>query len=488
MALQDILMKLTEGISLADPINPNPFGDAVIGGPVKMAAMGRLAGMDPLANMFGTDTRGENLGNSATLTRGRGINTQMPISTMEAIAHKLKSSGDKKYRILGSYKRGTTYVPQTGAYKLHEGEAVLSPEDAWYARVLQRDKELELQKRMEDQILGKLVTTGGSEEPTPMAAYDVPEDMQGQYGTKYLTNRMMPEQSYTPTGGGMEAVAGALGLNVPGGNMAAQEDIDWSSLVNDTPTYAQPEGWTPEVQTRVPLSNQERMQSIAQMLQSGLVDKGTADVMMQPFEIAQRAADRQTAQAANIAAQNQRQQDKLDLQRETRDEKLRLQSANDEASMKALTSGLDRMESTANQLLTENLEGVKRIAGASGYIPGYGDVVTMRGSKGADAKARLESLKSKIGFEVLQEMRNNSKTGGALGQVSDFENKLLQQAIDNLDAAQDDKQLIAAIQNIKDETARIKTRYQEAYQKKWGGGEATSAPAQVGRFKIKEIK
>ena len=48
-------------------------------------------------------------------------------------------------------------------------------------------------------------------------------------------------------------------------------------------------------------------------------------------------------------------------------------------------------------------------------------------------------LKSKNGFAELQKMRDNSPTGGALGQVSDFENKLLQ-AIDGvLDA--NDKEL-----------------------------------------------
>ena len=45
-------------------------------------------------------------------------------------------------------------------------------------------------------------------------------------------------------------------------------------------------------------------------------------------------------------------------------------------------------------------------------------------------------LKSKNGFAELQKMRDNSPTGGALGQVSDFENKLLQ-AIDGVLDAND---------------------------------------------------
>jgi hypothetical protein len=32
-------------------------------------------------------------------------------------------------RVLGSYKKGTDYVPKTGLYKLHEGEAVKTKEE-----------------------------------------------------------------------------------------------------------------------------------------------------------------------------------------------------------------------------------------------------------------------------------------------------------------------------------------------------------------------
>jgi hypothetical protein len=38
----------------------------------------------------------------------------------------------------------------------------------------------------------------------------------------------------------------------------------------------------------------------------------------------------------------------------------------------------------------------------------------------------LTTLKANLGFDSLQKMRDNSTTGGALGQVSEMENKLLQ--------------------------------------------------------------
>ena len=45
---------------------------------------------------------------------------------------------------------------------------------------------------------------------------------------------------------------------------------------------------------------------------------------------------------------------------------------------------------------------------------------------------RLETIRSLVGFDALQTMRLESPTGGALGPVSDFENRLLQTTMGNL--------------------------------------------------------
>ena len=51
-------------------------------------------------------------------------------------------------------------------------------------------------------------------------------------------------------------------------------------------------------------------------------------------------------------------------------------------------------------------------------------------------KNRLETIKANIGFDRLQAMREASPTGGALGPVSDFENRLLQAVMGSLEQAQ----------------------------------------------------
>jgi hypothetical protein len=57
------------------------------------------------------------------------------------------------------------------------------------------------------------------------------------------------------------------------------------------------------------------------------------------------------------------------------------------------------------------------------------------GTEAADLENLLTTVKSVSGFQKLQEMRDASPTGGALGQVSDFENKQLQSTIGNLDSS-----------------------------------------------------
>jgi len=71
-----------------------------------------------------------------------------------------------------------------------------------------------------------------------------------------------------------------------------------------------------------------------------------------------------------------------------------------------------------------------------------------------ELKTKLETIKAKVGFDELGEMRKNSPTGGALGQVSELENKLLQAvqgSIDNLNNPSELKSNLADIKRIRNE-------------------------------------
>lgn len=72
------------------------------------------------------------------------------------------------------------------------------------------------------------------------------------------------------------------------------------------------------------------------------------------------------------------------------------------------------------------------------------------GTPAYDVKSLLDTIKANVGFNKLQEMRAASPTGGALGQVSEMENRLLQAAIGNVEQSQSKEQLEYNLKRVKE--------------------------------------
>lgn len=95
----------------------------------------------------------------------------------------------------------------------------------------------------------------------------------------------------------------------------------------------------------------------------------------------------------------------------------------------------------------------------NGWTVGYGKwLANIPSTDAADFEADLNTLKSSIAFGELTAMREASKTGGALGQVSDREGKLLESALGALDTKQSPENFRKNLEQIK---ASIQ-RWQEA--------------------------
>lgn len=141
---------------------------------------------------------------------------------------------------------------------------------------------------------------------------------------------------------------------------------------------------------------------------------------------------------------------------------LKLQGAfnQDTASLGSSTNAMDRLAAAANEVMRH--PGLGGITGKMGVLP------NMPGGEAANAQAKLNTLKSQIGFGVLQEMRNNSRTGGALGSVSDAEGKRLEANLAALENSQSEEQMKESLQKILDYTAGAKVRLQQAYNLKHG--------------------
>ena len=96
--------------------------------------------------------------------------------------------------------------------------------------------------------------------------------------------------------------------------------------------------------------------------------------------------------------------------------------------------------------------------GNFGFMPvtGAGSLLNwIPGTTGRDLEGQLDTIKANMGFDKLQQMRANSPTGGALGAVSDFENKMLQATIANLETSQSHEQFMENLQRVEDTYNRI---------------------------------
>lgn len=108
---------------------------------------------------------------------------------------------------------------------------------------------------------------------------------------------------------------------------------------------------------------------------------------------------------------------------------------------------------------------------ANFWTTGLFGEVTKGGNQWAiDLEQTLNAIKANIGFDKLQAMRDASPTGGALGPVSDTENKLLQAVNGSLEQKQSKPQLVQNLDRIMELYERLLKERREAYEKDFGGG------------------
>lgn len=109
-----------------------------------------------------------------------------------------------------------------------------------------------------------------------------------------------------------------------------------------------------------------------------------------------------------------------------------------------------------------NWSNTGNVMGNSGWVPWVGQGAT-------DLARTLDTIKANIGFEELQTMRDNSPTGGALGQVTERELAFLQSTIASIEQAQSEDQLKRNLQILRDFIAQSQARRRAAYDQQYGG-------------------
>lgn len=142
----------------------------------------------------------------------------------------------------------------------------------------------------------------------------------------------------------------------------------------------------------------------------------------------------------------------------------------DTLGVRSATSAIDNLLGVAKQVLDS--PGLEGNYGLRGVIP------NMPGGEAADAKALIQRLKDVAGFSALNDLKAAGKNGSSgLGAVTEFEHKILQNQLANLDKAQSAAQVRTEIANLVKVTEASKQRLSNHYRSVYGNMMDDSAPA-----------
>jgi hypothetical protein len=110
-----------------------------------------------------------------------------------------------------------------------------------------------------------------------------------------------------------------------------------------------------------------------------------------------------------------------------------------QGKIQTITDNADRIINTIDQAIP-----------LIGYTTaGVAGALNIPGTEGRDLETALTTIKANLGFDRLQQMRDASKTGGALGQVAVKELEALQATVASLDRGQSPDKLRENLQDIK---------------------------------------
>jgi len=117
--------------------------------------------------------------------------------------------------------------------------------------------------------------------------------------------------------------------------------------------------------------------------------------------------------------------------------------------------------------LVEDLKALREHPGLANITGGIEGRLPSVGKKGTAAQALLDKILAKGQFRSLQELRNASPTGGAVGNVSDAEGKALRDSFGALNQAQGmedfQNQIDRVISDLQYSKGNIKGAYDETY-------------------------
>lgn len=140
--------------------------------------------------------------------------------------------------------------------------------------------------------------------------------------------------------------------------------------------------------------------------------------------------------------------------------------AEKDAAFSDSQSQFDAAYTTVNNRLSD----IKRFKEhpAATRVIGPLDAFTPNIGRARGAQAIYDTLVASATFDALQEMRINSPTGGALGNVSDADIRLLKESIGALGQAQDEKDFFESLRIYEDRLKQVRDRLVNRYKQSYG--------------------
>lgn len=140
--------------------------------------------------------------------------------------------------------------------------------------------------------------------------------------------------------------------------------------------------------------------------------------------------------------------------------------AEKDAAFSDAQSQFDAAYTTVNNRLSD----IKRFKEhpAATRVIGPLDAFTPNIGRARGAQAIYDTLVASATFDALQEMRINSPTGGALGNVSDADIRLLKESIGALGQAQDEKDFFESLRIYEDRLKQVRDRLVNRYKQSYG--------------------
>lgn len=156
------------------------------------------------------------------------------------------------------------------------------------------------------------------------------------------------------------------------------------------------------------------------------------------------------------------------------EQKLSLKMPEARLRVESVVQNLDKLDTAIQEL--DKDKGLSRITGTvMGRTPNLTNAAT-------GAQAQLNSIKSQIFVSSLQAMREASKTGGAVGNVSDREGDKLERTLAALDQAQGTPDFKRQLAKAREQLAQSKALINAAFEEQYGNvpSRTSAAPTSDG--------